>query len=49
MKLNDVARFDRGQVKGDAFITDEGYIKANAIVTRTGVFLYKNPDGTIRK
>ena len=49
MKLNDVARYDRGQVKGDAFITDEGYIKANAIVTRTGVFLYKNPDGTIRK
>ncbi|MBX9922848.1 MAG: DUF2213 domain-containing protein [Rhabdochlamydiaceae bacterium] len=49
MKLTDVARFDRGQVKGDAFITDEGYIKANAIVTRTGVFLYKNPDGTIRK
>ncbi len=48
MKLNDVARFDRGQVKGDAFITDEGYIKANAIVTRTGVFFYKNPDGTIR-
>lgn len=49
MKLNSVARFDRGQVKGDAFITDEGYIKANAIVTRTGVFLYKNPDGTLRK
>ena len=48
MKLNDVARFDRGQVKGDAFITDEGYIKANAIVTRTGVFFYKNPDGTVR-
>ena len=48
MKLNDVARFDRGQVKGDAFVTDEGYIKANAVVTRTGVFLYKNPDGTVR-
>ncbi len=49
MKLTDVARYDRGEVKGEAFITDEGYIKANAIVTRTGVFLYKNPDGTIRK
>ena len=49
MKLIDVARYDRGEVKGEAFITDEGYIKANAIVTRTGVFLYKNPDGTIRK
>lgn len=49
MNLNSIARFDRGQVKGDAFMTEEGYIKANAVVTRTGVFLYKNPDGTIRK
>jgi hypothetical protein len=29
--------------------TDEGYLKGDAIVTRTGIFLYKNPDGTIRK
>lgn len=45
----EVARFDKGQVKGEAQITDEGYIKANAVVTRTGVFLYKNPDGTLRR
>lgn len=45
----EVARFDKGQVKGEAQITDEGYIRANAIVTRTGVFLYKNPDGTLRR
>lgn len=48
MRIIDVARFDRGQVRGEAKITDEGYIKANAIVTRTGVLTYKNPDGTIR-
>lgn len=44
-----VTRFDRGNVKGDASLTDEGYIKAKAVVTRTGVFLYQNPDGTIRR
>ena len=47
--MNHVARFDRGTIKGDAIVTDEGYIKANAVVTRTGIFLYQNPDGTIRK
>lgn len=42
-----VARFDRGMVK-KAVVTDEGYLQASAIVTRTGVFTYVNPDGTIR-
>lgn len=28
---------------------DDGTIKGEAIVTRTGVFLYQNPDGTIRR
>ena len=45
----EVARFDKGAIRGEASITDEGYIKANAVVTRTGVFLYKNPDGTLRR
>ena len=45
----EVARFDKGVIRGEASITDEGYIKANAVVTRTGVFLYKNPDGTLRR
>lgn len=45
----EVARYDKGVVRGEAMITDEGYIKANAVVTRTGVFLYKNPDGTLRR
>lgn len=44
-----VARYDKGVVRGEAEVTEEGYIKANAVVTRTGVFLYKNPDGTIRR
>lgn len=44
-----VARYDRGSVRGDAKITDEGYIRANAIVTRTGVFNYKNTDGSVRR
>lgn len=47
--LKNIARYDAGNVQGEAYLTDEGYIKANAIVTRTGVFTYKNPDGTIRK
>lgn len=46
---NHVTRFDRGNVRGDAVVTDEGYIRAKAVVTRTGVFLYQNPDGTIRR
>jgi hypothetical protein len=44
-----VARFDKAGVRGDAQVTDEGYIRANAVVTRSGVFIYKNPDGTIRR
>ena len=49
IKLTEVARFDRGSLPGEAELTEEGYVKAKAIVTRCGVFLYKNPDGTIRK
>lgn len=43
------ARYDRSNIKGDAVITDEGYIRANAIVTRTGVFNYRNADGSLRR
>lgn len=49
MTIQTVARFDRGLVKGDAVLTDEGYIRAKAVVTRTGIFLYNNPDGSIRR
>lgn len=48
-KLKSLARYDKGIVPREAEITAEGYVKARAIVTRCGVFLYKNADGTIRK
>jgi hypothetical protein len=47
--LNNVNRFDRGVLPYEIEVTDEGYIKGRCIVTRCGVFLYKNVDGTIRK
>jgi len=47
-ELNSIQRFDQGVVSG-AEVTDEGYLKANAIVTRTGVFVYTNPDGSVRR
>lgn len=47
--LKNIARYDKGVVQGETSITEEGYIKARAIVTRCGVFLYKNADGTVRK
>jgi len=43
------SRFDRGIVRGEAELTPEGYIKALAVVTRTGIFDYRNPDGSIRR
>lgn len=42
-------RFDKGEVRGKVTRSDEGYMRASAIVTRTGVFLYKNADGTTRR
>ena len=47
--MKNVARYDRGMVRGDAKITEEGYIRANAVVTRSGIFNYQNADGSIRK
>lgn len=47
--MKDICRFDKGQIKGKATKTEEGYIRATAVVTRTGVFLYQNADGTMRR
>jgi hypothetical protein len=47
--MEKVCRFDRGYVSGKAERTSEGYIVADAVVTRTGVFLYQNGDGTMRR
>lgn len=49
MTVEKVQRYDRGVVRGEATLTDEGYIRANAVVTRTGIFLYNNPDGSLRR
>ena len=47
--MTDVKRFDRFDLPGDIKRTDEGFIQADPIVTRTGVFSYRMPDGTVRK
>lgn len=43
-----VARFDKAVVR-KAEVTPEGYLKADAIVTRTGVFQYLSADGSVRR
>ncbi|MFC3227340.1 DUF2213 domain-containing protein [Marinibaculum pumilum] len=47
--MTDQIRYDKGEVKGAASRTDEGYVRAEAIVTRTGVFDYRNADGSVRR
>lgn len=43
-----VMRYDRGEIR-NAQMTEEGFLTADAIVTRIGVFRYQNPDGSISK
>jgi len=43
-----VLRFDVGEI-GKTEITKEGFLRADSIVTRVGVFKYVNNDGTIRR
>ena len=40
-------RYDRGKVS-KAIITDDGFLKAHAVVTRAGIFEYLNADGSVR-
>ena len=47
--INNIIRYDKGLIGNEVEITDEGYIKGRCIVTRCGVFLYKNADGSTRK
>lgn len=47
-KLTSVMRYDKGLVGNEVEETEEGYIKGRAIVTRCGVFMYKNADGSTR-
>lgn len=46
--MKQIARYDQGNIEACSTFTDEGFLKCDAIVTRTGVFLYRNPDGTER-
>lgn len=41
-------RIDSIAVDG-TYYTDEGYLVDHPIVTRCGIFEYKNPDGTTRR
>lgn len=43
-----VQRFDKGELS-KAERTSAGYLRAPAIATRTGVFTYRLPDGTVRR
>ena len=49
MSFTNLRRYDKGIIQNETTLTEDGYIKGRAIVTRCGVFLYKNADGTIRK
>jgi hypothetical protein len=41
-------RIDRGELRLNAIKTPEGYLTATAKVARTGVFPYRNADGSVR-
>ena len=43
-----IARYDQGFIQSSTDYTEEGFLKCEAIVTRTGVFLYRNADGSMR-
>lgn len=48
MSTKTVHRFDYAEMRTPV-VTDDGYLKADAYVTRTGIFEYVMPDGSIRK
>ena len=43
-----ILRYDKGEIRR-AIFTPEGFLKVDAICTRTGVFRYANPDGSLRR
>ena len=47
-KLKNVIRLDSFPLN-QTFFTPEGYLRDRPILTRTGIFEYNNPDGTIRR
>jgi hypothetical protein len=47
--LLNVFRYDTVRLKGKATIDSDGYVRAEAVCTRAGVFFYQNNDGTTRR
>lgn len=43
-----VSRYDSGELK-KARLSSQGYLKADALATRAGIFLYKKADGSIQR
>jgi hypothetical protein len=41
-------RYDKGEVR-NAHFDEDGFLVADAIITRTGVFNYRNSDGSLRR
>lgn len=48
LKLNNVIRLDSFPLS-QTFFTPEGFLRDRPILTRTGIFEYLNPDGSIRR
>jgi hypothetical protein len=49
IKLRNVQRYDSLQLVAGAVIDTDGFMRDSPIVARTGVYEYRNPDGTIRR
>jgi len=41
-------RYDKGEIRS-AHINEDGFLISDSIITRTGVFIYKNADGSLRR
>lgn len=48
MSDNGVKRFDRGALRKPVRL-DNGWVRVDAVLTRTGVFEYRNADGSVRR
>jgi hypothetical protein len=46
--MGQVARYDIATLRGPER-TPQGFLRADAALTRSGVFSYRNPDGTVRR
>lgn len=48
MKKKSQLRYDVGEIRS-SIMSEEGFLIADSVVTRTGVFVYRNADGTLRR